>query len=237
MVFLQVSLLFLTTVTYRGIKAMGKVIDLTGQRFGRLVVEKRGKTKVRKNGGTIVYWICHCDCGNIVEVVGGDLKRGCTQSCGCLAREAARKRLTKHGMAGTRLYETWQGMKDRCYKEQDCAFKYYGKNGIKICDEWQEFEPFYKWAIANGYSDDLTIDRIDVNGNYEPSNCRWATRKEQANNKTTNRHISFEGETKTLKQWSETLGISHQTISSRLKRGWSIDLALNTPVRVVNREY
>jgi hypothetical protein len=216
---------------------MGRLVDLTGQRFGRLVVKKRGKTKRRNNGGTIVYWLCQCDCGNVVEVVGGDLKRGCTQSCGCLSRETAKTRLTKHGMSGTRLYEIWQNMKDRCYNEKDCAFKYYGKNGVKICGEWQEFESFYKWALANGYTDDLTIDRVDVNGDYEPNNCRWATRKEQANNKTTNRYITFNGDTKTLKQWSEVFNVSYPAFSARLKRGWSMEKIKNTPVRVVNREY
>ena len=210
---------------------MSRLIDLTGQRFGRLVVKGRGKTKKRIKGGTIVYWICCCDCGNLVEVVGGDLKNRYTQSCGCLARENARERSTKHGMAGTRLYETWLGMKDRCYNPKDRSFKYYGELGIKVCNEWQKFETFCQWALANGYADNLTIDRIDVNGNYEPSNCRWATRKEQANNKTTNRYITFEGKTKTLKQWSEILNISYAALQYRVDNSWSFEKIKNTPVR------
>jgi hypothetical protein len=131
-----------------------------------------------------------------------------------------------------RIYTTWKNMIRRCYNKDHTSYKYYGGKGITVCAEWQEFEPFYEWAIGSGYSDNLTIDRIDNNDNYKPQNCRWVTPKEQANNRSTNRCITFNGEAKTVAEWADGLGISFQSLDARLRSGnWSVEEALTTPAK------
>lgn len=204
---------------------MGKFIDLTGQRFGRLnVVGFARKTKDRQ-----FMWKCKCDCGNEVYVRGYSLRSGNTRSCGCLQVETNIKLRQTHGMAHTRLYNVWVGMKGRCSSPSSGCYKYYGGRGIRVCDEWQNFTPFYEWAINNGYQDNLTIDRIDVNGNYCPNNCRWITAKEQSNNTRRNHYITFNGETKTLKEWAKQLHICHTSLIERLDRWDSVEDALTIP--------
>lgn len=176
--------------------------DLTGKRFGRLVV----LSLVPDEAGAKVptRWLCKCDCGKELPIRAYNLKSGNTLSCGCLQKEYAVARNKIHGMTGTRLYVTWQHMISRCTRESDGAYKYYGGRGITVCDEWKnDFQTFYDWAMKNGYTDELTIDRIDVNGNYCPENCRWATKKEQQRNKRDNTRVSFNGQIKTVCEWAE----------------------------------
>lgn len=135
-----------------------------------------------------------------------------------------------HGLRYTRIYRIWCNMKRRCYNKNDKSYKAYGGRGITVCDEWKfDFLSFYNWAIESGYNDKLTIDRINVNGNYEPCNCRWLDSKSQCNNKSNNHFITFNGETHTMKQWAEKMGISYQTLAQRInKYKWSIERAITT---------
>lgn len=159
---------------------MGRLIDLTGQRFGRLVVISKSASNTSYHGA---MWKCRCDCGNETIVNGGNLRSGNTTSCGCYHRE--RQRAGKsHGMSKARLYRIWKAMHTRCYNKNFPAFQYYGGRGIQISEEWRsDFVSFHDWAMTHGYADNLTIDRIDTNGNYCPTNCRWVTMAEQNRNK------------------------------------------------------
>lgn len=166
--------------------------DLTGQRFGRLTVVERAENG-RCSGKAVTRWVCKCDCGNTIIVEGHSIKRGRTKSCGCLnterRSELLKERATTHGGCYTRLYHIYAHMKGRCYRQTDAKFRLYGGRGIKICDEWlADFAAFRTWALSNGYRDDLTIDRINPDGNYEPANCRWATLAEQSRNRRCVKH-------------------------------------------------
>ncbi len=138
----------------------------------------------------------------------------------------------KHGGKGTRLWSIYHNMKSRCYNSTTPAYHFYGERGIKVCSEWlNDFTNFREWALNNGYSDDLTLDRIDVNGDYCPLNCRWSTSKEQALNTRRNKMVTVNGETKPLSLWCEYFGINYRTVQDRLHRGWDIELALTSPVQ------
>lgn len=198
---------------------MAKVKELTGQKFGKLTVIKR----VGNDKFGLPLWECECECGSIAIVSGQRLREGRTKSCGCFKKEA----ITKHGMTNTRLHRIWSNMRARCNNPNRREYKYYGQKGIEICNEWNDFTTFYEWAINNGYKEGLTLDRIDVNGNYEPLNCRWTTAKEQGNNRSNNHLITYNGETKTVTQWAEERNINHDTLYSRINRAhWDIGKAL-----------
>ena len=191
--------------------------DLTGKKFGKLEV-----IGVHDTGSRKTYYVCQCDCGNVKVVRADALISGATKSCGCIKKEQDKINLSanhKHKMSGTRIYETWQDMKRRCYNKQNARYDRYGGRGITVCDEWlNNFQSFYDWAISNGYSDDLTIDRIDNDGNYEPSNCRWSTAKEQCNNRGSNINITIGNATKSLMCWCEIFNVDYKKVYARYKR-------------------
>ena len=198
---------------------MSNFHDLTGQTFNRLKVIGRVPDK-----RTDTYWLCECKCGNTTTVTSYCLKSGRIKSCGCLRKEGT------HGKSNTRLYKIWGNMKSRCYNPNSARFSSYGMRGISVCEEWKNnFQSFYEWAITNGYNDTLSIDRIDVNGNYCPENCRWATSKEQGNNKSDSRFLTYKGKTQTLAQWAEENGIKTTTLHARINYyNWDIEKALTT---------
>lgn len=157
---------------------MPPLIDMTGRKFGRLTVIQRTKD-IKKRG----LWLCECECGNTCIVEGTNLRKLHTQSCGCLQRERVGSVNRTHGMSNSRLHRVWNAMMNRCYDTDGDNYQYYGGRGITVCEEWRHFTPFMEWALSHGYDDNLTIDRKDNNGNYEPSNCRWTTMKEQVHNR------------------------------------------------------
>lgn len=215
----------------------GKCIDLTGQRFGRLTVIERVETPT--GHGRAARWKCVCDCGNITEKpTTSMLRSGQSTSCGCLRQERSLEVHSTHGDGHhkdrNRLYQIWADMKHRCNSPKARAWKNYGGRGIKVCEAWNHYEMFKLWALANGYQDNLTLDRIDVNGDYEPSNCRWATYKQQANNTRKNINLTLQGKTQSLQQWAEELGIPRTTIVNRLRRGWSVEDALKKDAKEVD---
>lgn len=204
-----------------------QIIDLTHMRFGRLVVLHRSPIN-SKSGNAI--WVCLCDCGNQVNVIGSHLRSGHTVSCGC-----NRTTENANGHSKERLYRIWRGMINRCTNLRNVNFKWYGGRGISVCSEWLKYDAFRRWALASGYTDTMTIDRVDLGGNYCPENCRWVDMKTQANNRTNNRNIRFQGEVYTVAQLAETFGISSATIFNRLRLGWTPERIISTPERSTKR--
>lgn len=213
-----------------------KKVDLAGERFGRLtVLYETGERKHRK-----IIWHCKCDCGNEVDVISACLLSRHTTSCGCFHRERLMERNTKHGMSCRgktySLYGVWQGMLNRCRNFNTSHYHCYGGRGIIVCNEWQEFIPFYDWAMANGYQEGLEIDRVDVNGNYEPSNCRWVTHQKNSRNRRDTARIEWQNELWALCDLADRYGINRKVLYDRIFRyHWDIERALTQPVRVVHR--
>lgn len=212
-----------------------KGMDLTGKRFGRLTVLQEAKPRKRKDRtGQLRFWMCKCDCGNVKEIRQEQLIKGKSKSCGCYRKDCAKKpdpnAITRKYK---RIYKIWRGIKERCTYPNGQHHKNYYDNGVKMCDEWFNSSiSFIEWALKNGYKDDLTIDRIDPFGNYEPSNCRWATRKEQARNKRNTKRYSVNGEMLTLSEISEKYTIKLETLVARVYRyGYTIEEAINAPVK------
>jgi hypothetical protein len=203
---------------------MGKFVDITGQRFGRLVV--KGDVGKRGNYGEIL-WECLCDCGILTFVRGYHLKKGRISSCGCYHDECTLKRNTTHGKRHSLIYGVWLTMKSRCFNSKMTGYHNYGGRGITVCDRWaNSFENFYA-DMGDPPEKNMSIDRIDNDGNYEPGNCRWATLEEQGRNKRTTRFLTFEGKTQTIKEWAAEKRIVLGTINSRLARGHSVEEALS----------
>ena len=201
--------------------------DLVGKTFGRLTVIK----EVERNNRGERCFLCKCKCGNEKIIVGWRLtmKNKPTRSCGCLHKEVVSNIFKTHGDSNERLYHIYKGMRNRCLNENDQDYKYYGGRGIRLCDEWlNDYELFKKWSLDNGYNELLTIERIDVDGNYEPCNCRWATRKEQANNTRKNHLLEYNSKLYTMSELAELCDISYTTLRKRINDlGWSVEKAVS----------
>lgn len=200
-----------------------KLTDRIGERYGRLVVVERA-AKAANPKDTNARWLCKCDCGKSAVAYGCDLKRGKVVSCGCWNAE---KRI-KHGMSRTHINGVWRGMLDRCRNPKSREFGNYGGRGIKVCERWNDFSAFF--ADMGHRPPGYQIDRINNDGNYEPGNCRWATPKQQQNNKRETRMLEFNGKTQSLGYWAVETGIKWDTLRCRLRYGWSAEKTLTTPV-------
>ena len=201
--------------------------DRTGQKYGRLLAIKYLYTNKRKKA----VWLCKCECGKYIEVPSDNLAIGNTKSCGCLHSDMSKEKIKKIIENQTKykkphqkhIITVFNQIKTRCYNENCKAYKNYGGRGIKVCDKWLDNpNSFYEWSINNGYKKGLSIDRIDVNGNYDPNNCRWATYMEQGNNKRNNIIVEYAGKIFTLAELCRTYNLSYNTTRKKLRKGKSI---------------
>lgn len=207
-----------------------------GQKFGRLTVVGFQWVDDGREQNPCWHWNCVCDCGKkVYGIRPRALKSGATLSCGCLKKEQDKKNIygkrRTHGKSDTRLFHIWVKIKDRCLNEKCPAYANYGGRGISVCKEWMSFEPFFDWAVNNGYEENLTIERKDVNGNYCLENCSWITKADQAKNKRTTRYVTVDCERMCLKDACEKLGLPYKAVHLRItKRGWSVERALSEPI-------
>lgn len=208
---------------------MARTHDLTGQKFNKLTAI-RPTIRYSKGGHRIREWICLCECGNYTNVATHDLMTGHTKGCMKCAYFTSNKVLHK------RIYDAWRMMIARCENPKAQAFHNYGERGIKVCEEWHDFDTFLNWALSNGYCDNLTIDRIDNNKGYSPDNCRWVTDKVQGNNRRSNRYVTYKGETHTICEWAEIVNMPYSTLQSRLSHGWSIQDSFEKPLKKYPRK-
>ena len=198
--------------------------DLTGKRFERLVVLKQANDYIKPNGRHESNWLCQCDCGNIVEVLGYSLKSGHTKSCGCLHEETLKTIAITHGDSYSKLYGVYISIIDRCYNPNNKRFKDYGGRGIIVCDEWKDsYLNFKKWAVFSGYKEGLSIDRKNNDLGYSPSNCRWVTRIVQQNNMRKNHIVEYNGQSKTIAEWSRELNIKYDKLWKSITKGLGIE--------------
>jgi hypothetical protein len=199
--------------------------DMTGQKFARWTIVRRAENNARNKQ----RWLCRCECGIERVVEGQNLHSGRSRSCGCLSREVSRQACIArrtHGRSKSLTYSRWMRMRVRCEQPQSVSFPHYGARGIGVCPRWLDFENFLA-DMGECPTKEHTLDRIDTNGNYEPGNVRWATQKEQQNNRTNNHRITFRGETLTLTQWAERIGVKRVTLQARITQlGWPIERAL-----------
>lgn len=203
---------------------MPKFIDHTGERFGHLVALKYEIRQTKY--GKIAFWCCRCDCGTEKWISANHLTRGNSKSCGCKRNDNPQNKPNPLKLNNPRLYSIWTGMKTRCFNSNTIKFADYGGRGITICDEWRVFDNFCLWALSNGYEDNLTIERINVDGNYEPSNCTWITKSEQGKNKRNLRMYTYNGETKHLAEWAREYNLDYGILYGRLALGMSFERAL-----------
>ena len=190
--------------------------DLTGQKFGRWTVLH--VIDEDRTGSKPVRYLCRCECGVERPVQYSNLIYGTSQSCGCLERETKRERTLKHGMTHSPLMDSWEHMKQRCLNPKNSKYSFYGGRGIKVCEEWMEFVPFMEWALANGYKNGLTIDRIDPNGNYEPSNCRWVDMEAQRRNTRRSLFIEYDGRVMNQVDWAKEFGCRQERVPFEILR-------------------
>lgn len=206
---------------------MPKKKDITGERFARLVALypiPGSRISPRK-------WACRCDCGTISNVLTRDLLSGNTTSCGCYIRELHANRMRTHGLAHTPTYNTWASMLARCNNPKSDKYNYYGGRGIKVCERWQHFALFLQ-DMGERPSKGYSLDRLDNNGDYEPENCRWASKRTQSRNRNSNIVVEYQGLSLCLTEWAERLDVSYETLRQRIQRyGWSVEKAFNDPVR------
>lgn len=200
-----------------------------GTVFGYLTAIGPGPDLHGKDGVNVTTTVCRCVCGKEITVRNSNLRGGSTKSCGCMTKKMLHASNVKHGERFSRLYKCWDSMKERCFSKSHPSYKDYGGRGITVCAEWLDYVPFSRWAKSNGYRDDLTIDRIDVNGNYCPENCRWVDFKTQANNKRTNRVLEIDGSKRTLQEWADISGNSFALILWRLDAGKPVKNAVFDP--------
>lgn len=217
-----------------------KQIVKPGEKFGRLTVLGRSFRTASASGSSHYQTVvCECDCGAVGLFMSGNLVRRNSTSCGCFHKEIASTSNRTHGVSKTSLHNVWNTMKARCGNPNNRSYSWYGGRGIRVCDEWREsFDAFRLWSLANGYRVGLTIDRIDNNGNYEPSNCRWSTTREQSANRSDNRLVTIFGETKTMTEWSldERCVATRASFCQRIQvLGWTAERALITPTRKLTR--
>jgi hypothetical protein len=203
-------------------------VDYTGRRYGNLVVLQRGSRNEKRK---LYSWICKCDCGNIKEIIGADLRNGNTLSCGCLSSRTSEHNATKtHGLSKSLIYNVYRSMLDRCNNESTKSYKDYGARGISVCNEWLTFEGFYS-DMGESYKQGLTIERINYDGNYCKDNCIWIPKRDQGLNKRNNKMVTYNGELVALVKICREKNLNCKTIKHRLNRGWDIEKALSTPIK------